>query len=153
QLDHYAHQFENKRYDYISRKEMKDQSYQAQARNRSDLKLRGVATGSAVGLEVVSSADQGVTVKCFREGGKLRAKVVSDGYNPDFNLQFPRHIRQEGVTYLVDEIKESADGGFYRAVGKIRRLVLPGEVDPLAAQVSGRTKKSGSAKASAVTCT
>lgn len=149
QLDHYAHQLENRRFDSVSRKEMRDQSYQARARNRSDLKLRGVATGSAVSLDVVSGADQGVMVQCFREGGKLRVRVISDGYNKDFNVQFPRNIRQEGITYVVEQITTSSDGSFYRAGGKISRLVLPGQPDPLAHQMRGTKKQSGKAKAAA----
>jgi Ca-activated chloride channel family protein len=127
QLEHYAQRLESRKFDSTIRKEMRDQSYQARARNRDDLKLRGIAAGSADSLEAVSSVDQGVLVKCDREAGKLRVRVVSDGYNPDFNVQFPRNIREEGATYVVDEIKLSADGSFYRASGKIRLLVLPGQ--------------------------
>ncbi|MBW4650188.1 MAG: VWA domain-containing protein [Kastovskya adunca ATA6-11-RM4] len=127
QLDHYAQRLESKQFDSSMRKEMRDQSYQALKRDRGDLKLRGVAAGSASSLEAVSHADTGILVQCFREGGKLRVRVISDGYNPDFNVQFPRNLRQEGVTYVVDEIKLSADSSFYRASGTIRRLVKPGE--------------------------
>lgn len=127
QLDHYAQRLESKRFDSTIRKEMRDQSYQARTRDRGDLKLRGIAAGSASSLQAVSSADGGVLVQCFREAGKLRVRVIADGYNPDFNVQFPRNIREEGVTYIVDEIKLSADGSFYRAGGNIRRLVQPGQ--------------------------
>lgn len=127
QLDHYAQRIENRRFDSTIRKEMRDQAYQAQTRDRQDLKLRGIAASSANTLEAVSSVDNGVLVQCFRESGKLRVRVISDGYNPDFNVQFPRNIREEGVTYIVDEIKVSADGSFYRASGNIRRLVQPGQ--------------------------
>ncbi|MBX7221630.1 MAG: VWA domain-containing protein [Blastocatellia bacterium] len=127
QLDHFAQKIEKKQFDSTSRKEMRDQSYQALSRNRGDLKLRGASGGSAAGLAVVSTADQGVQVKCYREGGKLRMRVISDGYNQDFNVQFPRHLREEGVTYLVDEVNPSSDGSFYRAAGAIKRLVLPGQ--------------------------
>jgi Ca-activated chloride channel family protein len=127
QLNYYAQRIESKNFDSAIRKEMRDQSYQALTRDRGDLKLRGIAAGSANSLEAVSSVDTGVQVQCFREGGKLRVRVISDGYNPDFNVQFPRNIREEGVTYIVDEINLSADGSFYRASGNIRRLVKPGE--------------------------
>lgn len=127
QLDYYAQRIESRRFDSASRKEMRDQSYQAQQRDRSDLKLRGIAAGSANSLAAISSFEQGVLLKCFREAGKLRVKVISDGYNSDFNVQFPRQIRQEGITYVVDEIKLSADGSFYRASGNIRVLVQPGQ--------------------------
>jgi Ca-activated chloride channel family protein len=49
--------------------------------------------------------------------------VVSDGYNPDYNIRFPRSIREEGILYVVDEVKENPQGGSYIAYGKIRRLV------------------------------
>ncbi|MBL8148366.1 MAG: VWA domain-containing protein [Blastocatellia bacterium] len=126
-LDHYAQKIEKGGLDSISRKEMRDQSFQAQARNRNDLKLRGVASGSSYGLAVVNDYDQGVILKCVREGGKLRMKVVSEGYNHDLNVQFPRHLREEGVTYIVDQVAESADGSFYKVSGNIRRLLMPGE--------------------------
>ena len=127
QLDYYAQRLESRKFDSASRKEMRDQSYQARARDRGDLKLRGIAPGSANSLEAVSSVDRGVLVKCFREGGKLRVRVVSEGYNPDFNVQFPRNIREEGATYVVDEINLSANSSFYRVSGNIRLFVPPGQ--------------------------
>ena len=136
QLNYYAQRIESKNFDSAIRKEMRDQSYQALTRDRGDLKLRGIAAGSANSLEAVSSVDTGVQVQCFREGGKLRVRVISDGYNPDFNVQFPRNIREEGVTYIVDEINLSADGSFYRASGNIRRLVKPGEERAVSSQSS-----------------
>ncbi|MBD1892507.1 VWA domain-containing protein [Coleofasciculus sp. FACHB-SPT9] len=126
QLDYYAQRLESKKFDSVSRKEMRDQSYQALTRDRGDLKLRGLAA-SANSLQAVSSVDAGVLVKCDRISGKLRIHVISDGYNPDFNVQFPRNIREEGVTYIVDEINLSANGSFYRVSGNIRRLVQPGQ--------------------------
>jgi hypothetical protein len=50
-------------------------------------------------------------------------RVVSPGYNPNWKVQFPKDIRTEGDRYLVDEVRESARGGFYRAYGDIKRLV------------------------------
>lgn len=142
QLDHYAQRLESRKFDSAIRKEMRDQSYQARARDRGDLKLRGIAAGSANSLEAVSSVDRGVLVNCHREGGKLRVRVMSDGYNPDFNVQFPRNIREEGVTYVVDEIKLSADGSFYRASGNIRRLVQPGQERAASPQADTSARKS-----------
>ncbi len=141
QLEHYAKQLGDKRYDMSSRKEMRDQSYQAHTRNRDDLKLRGTTAGEVGRLPVTSSADSGILVKCFRESGKLRIRVISEGYNPKFNVQFPRSIREEGVVYVVDEIKLSADGSFYRAGGEIRRLLLPGQKDPYAVQATKASRK------------
>ncbi|MEA5497764.1 vWA domain-containing protein [Limnoraphis robusta] len=122
QLNYYAQRIENHSLDAATRKEMRDQSYQTRNRSRSDLKLRGITSGNASSLPGVEEAGDGILLKCFREGGKLRVRVISEGYNPDFNVQFPRNIRQEGVTYVVDEIILSPQGDFYRVKGDIRRL-------------------------------
>lgn len=45
-----------------------------------------------------------VRLKCVKEKGKLRVKIVSQGYHHDDNCQFPRNIRQEGNEYLVPAI-------------------------------------------------
>jgi Ca-activated chloride channel homolog len=150
QLEHYAKRLESKKYDSVIRKELRDQSYQASTRNRSDLALRGTAGGSADELEAVSSAEGGVVVKCEREGGKLRVRAVSEGYDASFNIQFPRSVREEGVTYVVEKLVPSADGTFYRAQGTIKRLVVPGqERAARTASGGGAPRKTG--KASKVT--
>lgn len=74
-------------------------------------------------LETTSNASQGVVVECFKEGGSLRIRVVSPGYNSNWKVQFPKDIRQEGARYLVEEVRESSRGGFYRAFGDIKKLV------------------------------
>ncbi|PSF36306.1 hypothetical protein C7H19_13960 [Aphanothece hegewaldii CCALA 016] len=122
QLEYYAQQIENRQYFADIRKEMRDQSYQSRRRTREDLHSRGITSGSADNLEYVETPDSGVLVKCERIGGKLRIRVISDGYDSDLNVQFPRSIREEGVTYVVDEIIPSANGSFYRASGNIKRL-------------------------------
>ncbi len=127
QLEHYAQQLDRRQFNPAIRKEMRDQAYQAQTRDRDDLKLRGVASGSADSLEAVDKPDGGVLVECVREGGKLRVRVLSDGYDTTLNVQFPRSIREEGVKYVIDEIELSTDGTFYRTKSTIRLLVLPGE--------------------------
>lgn len=127
QLAHYAQRLESRKYDSVIRKELRDQSYQAGTRNRGDLALRGTAGGSADSLEAVSSAGSGVILECVREGGKLRIHAASEGYDASFNVQFPRSAREEGVTYVVDKLEPSGDGSFYRVVGAIKRLVLPGQ--------------------------
>ncbi|MGF1542357.1 MAG: hypothetical protein ACFCU5_18260, partial [Pleurocapsa sp.] len=124
---YYAKRLDDKRFDLAIRKEMRDQSYQARKRDRDDLKLRGTTAGAASSLEIVTEPGEGVVVKCDRLSGKLRIHVISDGYNPDFNVQFPRSIREEGASYVVDEIQLSTNGTFYRALGEIRRLLKPGE--------------------------
>ena len=49
-------------------------------------------------------------------------RVVSEGYEPSWNVQFPRAIGQPGARYVVDSL-HSSSGGFYRVRGEIRRLV------------------------------
>jgi Ca-activated chloride channel homolog len=127
QLEHFAARLEKKSYDGVVRKELRDQSYQAAARSRGDLAQRGTAGGSAATLSTVTSADGGVVLRCEKEGGKLRVRVVSDGFDPKMNVQFPRALREEGVSYLAEQVVTSADGSFYRAQGAIKRLLRPGE--------------------------
>jgi outer membrane protein assembly factor BamB len=74
-------------------------------------------------VETTRSAGNGVVLECVRDGSKLRLHVVSRGYHKDWFVQFPRDIRVEGARYVVDEVREATQGGFYRALGKIRRLV------------------------------
>ena len=129
QLTYYAKRLDERKFDLNIRKEMRDQSYQACKRDRDDLKLRGTTAtaGASNHLEIVTEPGDGVVLKCDRLKGKLRIRVVSEGYEPDFNVQFPRAIREEGASYLVDRVELSTNGSFYRVVGDIRRLLKPGE--------------------------
>jgi Ca-activated chloride channel family protein len=148
QLEHFAARIEKKQFDSASRKEMRDQSYQGRTRARADLAARGVSGGSARDLDTVESAEAGVELVCVREGGKLRMRVVTAGYNPDFNVQFPRSIREEGVHYVAEGLETSSDGSFYRVRGQIRRLKRPGEPDRYA--TAARAARTGPPKASKV---
>ncbi|MEL6179003.1 MAG: hypothetical protein AAFS10_08610, partial [Myxococcota bacterium] len=135
QLEHYATLFDKGRYGTAYRKEIKDQSYQARHRNRGDLKLRGLSSGSTEGLEAVTAKegeepDGLVILTCVRVGGKLRMRVLSEGYDTKKNVQFPRALRQEGCRYLVESIDEAGGGSFYRAGGDIKLLLKPGEQRP-----------------------
>jgi len=71
------------------------------------------------------------------KGGKLRIRPVSGGYNKNWNVQFPSNIREAGLffyppsytindyeshfmstlgaKYVVEELLEAANGGYYRA--------------------------------------
>lgn len=81
------------------------------------------ATAAAVAtVSVVPAPGAGVVVECVQDGGRMRVHVVSDGYEPSWNVQFPRAIRQPGARYVVDAL-HSSTGGFYRVRGEIRRLV------------------------------
>lgn len=107
---------------------------------RKDIKApRPIAVAQPTELENVSHPSEGVLLKCVREGGKLRIKVISAAvkciqengefrveispeYHQEWNVQFPRNLREEGALYVVDEVREAKNGGFYRVFGNIRRL-------------------------------
>lgn len=82
----------------------------------------GEGASPSTTVETTSDTSQGVIVECFQDRGKLRVRVVSPGYNPNWNVQFPKDIRKAGDRYLVQEVRESARGGFYRAYGDIKKL-------------------------------
>lgn len=153
QLEHFAERLERKQFDRDSRKEMRDQSFQAQARGRQDLSLRGVGTGTARDLDTTKEVGTGIEVECFREGGKLRVRVLSDGFDSSLNVQFPRAIREEGVHYVVDDLRLSNDGTFYHAGGQIKRLVRPGDENRYAGQsrAASRSAAPSASKVSART--
>jgi predicted DNA-binding WGR domain protein len=73
-------------------------------------------------VEATAEAGEGVVVECVAEGSKLRVRVVTPGYHRDWNVQFPRNLREEGARYVVESVRESRQGGYYRAHGDIRRL-------------------------------
>jgi Ca-activated chloride channel homolog len=129
QLEYFATRIAQGGLGNAGRKELLDQSYQTLSRNRSDLAGRGTTAGDEVSaLPTTTEVGIGIELHCVREGGKLRIKVISEGYDSTKNVQFPRAIRAEGARYTVEELK-LADGGFYRVEGKISRLTKPGEVD------------------------
>ncbi|MEV4194204.1 WGR domain-containing protein [Streptomyces toxytricini] len=81
------------------------------------------ASAAAVAVVPAAAAPvDAVVVECVQQGGRLRVHVVSGGYEPSWNVQFPRGIREPGARYLVDGL-HAATGGFYRVRGEIRRLV------------------------------
>jgi predicted DNA-binding WGR domain protein len=80
------------------------------------------AVTASTSVEKTTDRSKGVEVECVKEGSKLRIRVVSKGYNSDWNVQFPRALREPGAHFMCDSIVESTTGGFYRAVGDIRRL-------------------------------
>ncbi|MET7683466.1 WGR domain-containing protein [Streptomyces sp. NPDC005423] len=78
---------------------------------------------AATAVAAVTHAPAGtVVVECTQEAGRVRVHVVSEGYDPSWNVQFPRAIRQPGGRYVVDALHPAA-GGFYRVRGDIRRLL------------------------------
>jgi len=122
-------------------------------RNRGDLAGRGVTAGDEVyAMPVVNEIGTGVELSCVREGGKLRIKVISDGYDQTKNVQFPRSIRAEGARYIVEGLELSSNGSFYRVVGKVSRFAKPGETDIFVAPRQSRstsTSKASKAPATA----
>ena len=130
QLEYFASRIAQKALGNAGRKEMRDQTYQTMTRNRSDLVGRGVTAGDEVyAMPIVNEVGSGVELHCVREGGKLRVKVMSEGYDSTKNIQFPRAIRAEGARYVVEGLELSSDRTFYRVGGKITRFAQPGETD------------------------
>ncbi|MBH8575830.1 VWA domain-containing protein [Nostocaceae cyanobacterium CENA369] len=146
QLEYFAGRIAQKALGNAGRKELLDQTYQTMTRNRSDLVGRGVAAGDEVyAMPIVSEVGSGVELYCAREGGKLRIKVISDGYDATKNVQFPRSIRAEGARYVVEGLELSNDGTFYRVRGKITRFAKPGEADIFVASRQSKVTSSGKA--------
>ncbi|MEH1866254.1 MAG: VWA domain-containing protein [Nostoc sp.] len=130
QLEYFASRIAQKALGNAGRKELRDQSYQTMNRNRNDLVGRGITAGDEVyAMPVVNEVGSGVELYCVREGGKLRVKVISEGYDSAKNVQFPRSIRAEGARYVVEGLELSSDGTFYRVRGNITRFAQPGEAD------------------------
>lgn len=74
-------------------------------------------------VATTTDAGTGVVVECVETNGRLRVHVVSAGYESGWNVQFPKNVRVPGARYVVDAVRESGQGGFYRAHGEIKRLV------------------------------
>ncbi len=161
QLEYFAGRIAQKALGNAGRKELRDQSYQTMTRNRSDLVGRGVTAGDEVyAMPIVNEVGSGVELHCIREGGKLRIKVMSEGYDSTKNIQFPRAIRAEGARYVVEGLELSSDGlsatryananakgdrTFYRVHGNITRLAQPGEPDIFVAHSQSRSTNTGKA--------
>jgi Ca-activated chloride channel family protein len=146
QLEYFASRIAQKALGNSGRKELRDQSYQTMSRNRTDLVGRGVTAGDEVyAMPVVAEVGSGVELHCVREGGKLRIKVLSEGYDATKNVQFPRSIRAEGVRYVVEGLEPSSDGTFYRVQGSITRFAKPGEPDWFVAPQRSRAFSTGKA--------
>lgn len=82
-----------------------------------------VPATTATAVTTVAQAPTGsVVVECVQEAGRVRVHVLTEGYEPSWNVQFPRVIREPGARYVVDALHAAA-GGFYRVRGDIRRLL------------------------------
>ena len=84
------------------------------------------AVAQTTALEQVSQVQSSgkVILKCVKSEGKLRVKVESNGYKPDWFVQFPKNLREEGKFYAVDKIEEASSGNFYRVLGEIYQLTI-----------------------------
>ncbi len=80
------------------------------------------AAEASTALETTSDTSEGVVVECYKDGSKLRVRVLAEGYDSSFKVQFPKDIREDGARYVVAEIRESSRGGFYRAYGDIKKI-------------------------------
>ncbi|MBN3871768.1 VWA domain-containing protein [Nostoc sp. JL33] len=146
QLEYFAGRIAQKALGNAGRKEMRDQSYQTMTRNRSDLVGRGVTAGDEVyAIPIVNEVGSGVELYCVREGGKLRIKVMSEGYDSTKNIQFPRAIRAEGARYVVEGLELSSERTFYRVRGNITRFAQPGEADIFVAPRQSNLTNTGKA--------
>jgi len=146
QLEYFAGRIAQKALGNAGRKEMRDQSYQTMTRNRTDLGGRGVTAGDEVyAIPIVNEVGSGVELYCVREGGKLRIKVMSEGYDSTKNIQFPRAIRAEGARYVVEGLEVSSDETFYRVRGNITRFAQPGEADIFVAPRQSNLTNTGKA--------
>lgn len=69
-----------------------------------------------------------VRIKIVKSGKKLRARVVSPGYNSEANCQFPRNIRVEGKVFEIPifdlKFSQVKCKFFYRVTGKNIKEVL-----------------------------
>jgi len=84
--------------------------------------LTPVATSLETHTQAENVPAEGVILECFRQGQQLRVRVISEGYQSDWMVQFPRNLRQEGDRYWVQSVKPAKQGGFYRPYGEIKRL-------------------------------
>eukprot|EP01102_Stenamoeba_stenopodia_P010467 TRINITY_DN3155_c0_g1_i2.p1 TRINITY_DN3155_c0_g1~~TRINITY_DN3155_c0_g1_i2.p1 ORF type:complete len:350 (+),score=85.74 TRINITY_DN3155_c0_g1_i2:87-1136(+) len=96
----------------------------SQKTTKTKFTQEGTAQSSVVEtVEIAREASAGdIVCECIKEGGRLRIRPVSAGYNSSWNVQFPSNLREEGAKYVVEELLEAANGGYYRAKGTIKKL-------------------------------
>ena len=86
----------------------------------SNTASKPVAPSKAVAT--TRDTSKGVLLECVQDSGRPRVRVLSKGYHKDWWVQFPRDVREVGAKYVVDDVRETAAGGFYRASGEIRKV-------------------------------
>lgn len=73
-----------------------------------------------------------VYLKCFKELGKLRIKIISGSYNRIANCQFPRDIRKENQIYSVPSTSikfNEGRGTFFYSIRDKNKITLCNNVD------------------------
>ncbi len=74
-----------------------------------------------------------VYFKCVQDGRKLRVRIISPGYNPNANCQFPRTIRKVGGRYCTSRnnvtFARGLAGKFFYRVNKKNIEVLGDDVE------------------------
>lgn len=107
------------------KKQVKALRKQHGVKKRTTPKPAAKATKKAAPKEAPAKAAEsepaGILVECYKVGSKIRVRVLSPGYNADWNVQFPRKLRADGARFRVEELKVS--GTHYRAVGEITPVV------------------------------
>ncbi len=58
-----------------------------------------------------------------RRAARCACAWCPTGYKKNWHVQFPKDIREAGARYVVEGVRESARGEFYRAYGDIKKLV------------------------------
>ena len=85
------------------------------------------AATDITGLSTTTDASSGVVVECHSAGGSyLQVRVITPGYRQELPVQFPRSLRVLGERFVVEEVRISSRGSFYRAFGDIKRLDVSG---------------------------
>lgn len=71
--------------------------------------------------KLINQPSDFVLLRCVKEFGKLRIKVVSPGFSSSANCQFPRDIRVDGREYSIpkgDIIMTDTKGKFFYRIKK-----------------------------------
>ena len=109
---------------YVTKSAVGEKGTLPQSKDTHAPKAPKTPTAAATTETAVESTakSEGITVVCVQEGSKIRVRPESGKYHTDWNIQFPKNLRQAGIRFVVDELHESKKGGFYCARGDIRRL-------------------------------
>ncbi len=76
-----------------------------------------------------------IRLRCVKVDNKLRVRIISKGYNPNANSQFPKNIREEGREYLVPaadiSFSESPQHKFFYRVKKANVQIVDQAINDL----------------------